>query len=583
MECLFGELISTFRNPKDNCGTTFNEIDKEFKANQNKNPLTKFMIIVDENIVKNLNPPTIGGLNASLIQDEDLGEDKFLSIPLNEKLALAVWRKPPSFARLRRVWETTQDFWENTIIGMLNKENIVGTIGPRLVITGNVDKKVGDYHAYNVELKKGIETCLVYDKNNNRYINVCNLRYLAKRLSLNDGKKDLTNEEAAGKIKDYIKKKSSLDLYEDLAQNGKPVKVTTIRQCEVTIEQHNYLPAIPILVDPEQVDPEQFMALVPADKALNVANLIRTEYEVQFSKVKNRLPLHLNIVFFNRKQPLYAALDAARRMLSRKSKHDTLWEIKSINEIDEKEKSAHLDERLASRCKRIVLKQIDNNMFNQEFESFVSYSLGDPNKKDVWHPYFFTKTKASGEEEFNKRDYHFRAPFKVKDVYEMKDLVHVNDLKVGDIIYYTPSTFDFQFLDVTTRRYELVYKDEKRLEPSESWDTRSFLLEDLVVMDKLWGVLSKLKLSQIQQLAGLIEEWHKRWQIIDYNDYTYETFIRYAFIRAYGKQWHKLSEKDQNDLINWAVCGRLFDLLELYLKILKQKPEGDVPTMKVQT
>jgi CRISPR-associated Csx11 family protein len=574
---LNGELISTFRNPKDYCGAKFSEIvqDLSQKPSKKLTNLPKYKMIAETFKRENID---IKGLAELLIQDEDLGETEFSSTPDNEKLALTVWRKPPSFARLRRVWETTQDFWINSMESKL--KDIVGTVNPRLVITGDVNTSdnLGDNHAYDVELKKGVETSFVYDKERGRFINVYNLRYLAKRLGLQGDKKDLTNEEAAQKIKDYIEveKKGSLDLYEDLAQSGKPIKVATIRQCKVTIEQHNYLPAIPILADPEQ-----FMALVPSEKALDIANHIRTEYEVQFSKVKNRLPLHLNIVFFNRKQPLYAALDAARRMLSRKSRHDTLWEIQSINEADAQEICTHSDGRLTNSCKRIVLKRIDANTLNQACEILVSYGLGDPNKKDVWHPYFFAETKASDVQEFSERDYHFSAPFSNKNGYEMKDLVHVIDLKKGDQIYYSPSTLDFQFLDITTRRYELVYEHEMRmLRSHESWATRSFLLEDLVIIDRLWKALSELTSAQIQQLAGLLEDWHERWQIRQLGDKTYEAFATYALQRAFGKR--SLSKTDQSDLISWAVSGRLFDLLELYLKILKLKPEGDKITMEAQ-
>lgn len=567
---LNGEFISTFRSPKDNCGAKFSEIVHDLSANPGEKlkNLSKYIMIAE------IYADTIQGLMGLLIKDEGLGESEFFSIPDNEKLSLAVWRKPPSFARLRRVWETTQDFWERSVESKLR--DITGTIVPRLVIAGNLSVPIGYYHSYDVELKKGVETSFVYDKKNDRFINAFNLRYLAKRLRLHGDEEELTDEKAAQKIKEFIEAKGSLDLYEDLAQNGKRTKAATISQCKVTIEQHNYLPAIPILADPEQ-----FMALVPSEKALDIANHIRTEYEVQFSKVKNRLPLHLNIVFFNRKQPLYAALDAARRMLSRKSRHDTLWEIQSINEADAQEISAHSDGRLTNRCKRIVLKRIDTNTLNQACELLVSYGIGDPGKKDVWHPYFFAETKASDAQEFSERDYHFSAPFPNKNGYEMKDQVHVIDLKKGDQIYYSPSTLDFQFLYVTTRRYELVYEHEMRmLRSHESWATRSFLLEDLVIIDRLWKALSELTSAQIQQLAGLLEDWHERWQIRQLGDKTYEAFATYALQRAFGKR--SLSKTDQSDLISWAVSGRLFDLLELYLKILKLKPEGDKITMEAQ-
>ncbi len=72
---------------------------------------------------------------------------------------------------------------------------------------------------------------------------------------------------------------------------------------EVIAEQTPYIPAITILTEPRT-----FMALVPADKALNVAEAIRAKYEQEMSKVRNRLPLTMGIVFAGRRTPLPAIL-----------------------------------------------------------------------------------------------------------------------------------------------------------------------------------------------------------------------------------------------------------------------------------
>jgi hypothetical protein len=64
--------------------------------------------------------------------------------------------------------------------------------------------------------------------------------------------------------------------------------------------------------------PDQFLALVPAAAALEIAKNIRQEYQKQFGKVQNRLPLFLGLVFFQRKISLTAVMDTARRMLASK-------------------------------------------------------------------------------------------------------------------------------------------------------------------------------------------------------------------------------------------------------------------------
>lgn len=571
-EWLNGELISTFRNPRDDCGTRFSEIGDELSGALDKEleKLAKFMMIADREVTKRV--ANIAGLSKLLVQDEDLGEGEFLAIPLSERRALAIWRKPPSFDRVRRIWESTQDFWKKSVERELR--HIIGVIGPRLVITGNLSKPAGDYRAYGAELEKGIRTNVVYDRERERFINASNLLYLAERLGLRNDKEELTYERATQEIKNLIEVKGSLTLYEDPAQTGRQVEFATITQCKVTIEQHNFLPAIPILADPVL-----FMALVPADKALNLLKHIRGEYEVQFSKVRNRLALNLNMVFFDRKQPLYAALDCARRMLARKSPYDALWEVQSTIESSTKETCDNSGRRLADHHRRVVLERTSNASLSQTCELLLSYGTGDPSKEDVWHPYFFAETKASEGQELSERNLHFRAPFPNGNSYCMKDMVHLKDLVKGDRVYYSPSTLDFEFLDITTRRYELVYENEMRLpRPMESWATRAFLLEDSAIMDRLWNVLSTLSSAQLQQLAGLLEGWRELWQVMRPGDPTYDAFAVHALQRAFDKQWVALPETDKNVLTKWAADGRLLDLLELYMKIMKLKTKGDTET-----
>ncbi|MBE0448705.1 MAG: hypothetical protein IBX64_11530 [Actinobacteria bacterium] len=450
-----------------------------------------------------------------------------------------------------------------------------------MVITGDfAPNSLGDYHAYAVPIE-GVEASFVYDKNNVRFISVSNLRYLAKRLNLQGDKVELTDEEAAQKIEEFItreftKKEKPLFLYEESAQSGKQVRAASISQCKVIIEQHNYLPAIPIITDPEL-----FMILVPADRALGLASYIRTEYEAQFSKVRNRLPLHLNIVFFNRKQPIYVALDAAHRMLDRKSRHDELWEVQSISEADAKELCAHSNGRLTSYCKCITLKRLDNRL-NKTCNIFVSYGLGDPSKMDTWHPYFFAETEASGEQVFSQRDHYFSAPLPDRDAYKMKDLVHVIDLKAGDQVYYTPSTLDFEFLDVTAKRFELAYDEESNMrlpKAHETYSTRPFLLEDLDIIQRLWELVAKdrstaLTNTQLKQITEMIETKRQDWQVAEPDNDTLRRFAEQTFQRSSGRKWNNVSAIDKEHLISWATSGRWRDLIELEMQILKRKSKA---------
>ncbi len=108
------------------------------------------------------------------------------------------------------------------------------------------------------------------------------------------------------------------------------MKVAVLSQFTARPEEHNYSPVIPLLAEPQI-----FIALVPADKAMNVVTHLRDEYEKQMSKVRNRLPLHLNLLTFNRRVPLYVAMDAVRRMLDRKTNSATQWRVAEATNFDD--------------------------------------------------------------------------------------------------------------------------------------------------------------------------------------------------------------------------------------------------------
>ena len=176
---LNGELISTFRNPKDNCGVEFYEIAQELGGNQNQElkKLSKYKSIGETHA------GTIQGLYNLLIQDEDLGEDAYSSIQTADKLALAVWRKTPSFARTHRIWETTNAFWDNVEQDL---QKTVGLGSPRLEIIGDLDPKDPfPYHAYALRIGS-TNISVVWDANKKRFITADNLEYLEQPTKLGE-------------------------------------------------------------------------------------------------------------------------------------------------------------------------------------------------------------------------------------------------------------------------------------------------------------------------------------------------------------------------------------------------------------
>lgn len=481
----------------------------------------------------------------------------------------SVKRKTPSFARLRRVWETCTRFWEESA----NAEalsSLVGVIGPRLIIQGSLSNTLSlrPYHAYEIPIKTGILMEVVWD--GQRLIVITNLQYLAKRLGAQPDHRH-TPDLAAEWLRQKIQEKKQLKLYEPDASGNEQELVCDVHDITVNLENHNYIPAIRVLSEPAQ-----FMILVPANKALEIAQHLKSEYELQFSKVKNRLPIHLNLLFFGRKQPFYAVLDAVRRMLNRNSPLDTAWVVKSVGQPAEITRHT---ERLGNQTIKLNLHRINNSQLpqlNDNLETLISYGTGVPMIEDDWYPYFFVRSLNPGIPD-EKRQLIFKATLPGKGETTM---IHIKEIKEGDEIYYAPSTFDFEFLDVTARRFELVYDEASGLRRPctyEQYSTRPFLLEDLDIMRDLWEVVAmnpvtRRSSTQLRHITELVEAKRLEWQVSLPDDDVLATFAEQVFRRSLGKLWNEISEVRRSRLVSWISSGRWRDLMELYTSVLKLSP-----------
>ncbi|MEW5705809.1 MAG: CRISPR-associated protein Csx11 [Actinomycetota bacterium] len=499
--------------------------------------------------------------------------------------------KTPSFARLRRIWETCERFWEESVEGQV--ASLVGSVGPRLIIKGDLyeseklDAKKLDsldyYRAYEIPFGS-VNMEVVWDEGKKRLIVATNLQYLAKRLGAKPDECDTLENAVQWLQRNHLKDGSDLNILEPkTSATGKPVPVGHIRNITVKAEQHNYTPAIPILTEPKQ-----FMVLVPANKALEVVQYIKAEYEVQFSRVKNRLPLHLNVVFFNRKQPLYAAIDAARRMLVRESSINTDWIVEEVGEADGQDVCNHSDGRLGNRVRKLRLmhKEGKENLvstemlqMNNKLKTFVSYSTGDPNTEDIWYPYFFIKKAGKNAKPIDRRNLYFKALLPGSGGNNEFNLVHVKEIEVGDEVCYAPSTFDFEFLDVTARRFELSYDGASGMrlpKAGESYSTRPFLLEDLDIIQRLWKLVAEdestaITTTQLRQITEAIETKRQDWQITAPDDDALYRFAEQTFQRSFDKRWNKIPVDQREQLVSWATSGRWRDIIELEMQILKKQ------------
>jgi len=445
--------------------------------------------------------------------------------------------KFPSFARIRRCWDTTRQFWLE-----VQDEEVLNIVGERLrlgIRSTNapvIRKTLGRCHTYEAEVG-GRRVGLCWDPNDGEakdrdvFWTTDNLDYFTKLLGVR-----VDNLKA--RIYGW-----RLPLYERGGYLGQDRRADVDAEgCQV-VREEVFRPFIPLMIEPAT-----FMVLVPADKALNVARAIKEKYDREMARVRDRLPLHLGLVFAPRRTPLSAVLEAGRAMLEMPTKWEK-WQI-------------------ATTGRKAVFSR-DGRVFEWEYPA----KMGDNETNDIWYPHLLVTTpRAKSELSLEAGD------FRLVD-------------NLTGTVYVRPSRFDFEFLDTTARRFEIVYETSEVSETSDvspvfrlSRSPRPFLLDDLDRLEGLWDRFGQLRLAQINQVVGAIEAsremwnagpvWHKEdnpvfWQFVA------DTLAGANWPKedSQGRdlRWHRWTEADRQKLIAAAASGELTDWAELHLQILKEK------------
>ena len=185
--------------------------------------------------------------------------------------------------------------------------------------------------------------------------------------------------------------------------------------------------------------------------------------------------------------------------------------------------------------------------------------MRDGQTEDIWYPYFYIGEKE--DEKPNGREKSFKGP----DGW----LVHASEIEDGDILRILPSTFDFEFLDSSSRRFEVYYEDEgKRRDKTKS--LRPYLLEELDEFEKIWNIVcpKKLNRSQLKKVMYLLETKREEWPVEDKENVS--VFRNYASDVFSNANWQTKPKKEDFDkIVDAAVTGKLKDIVELYIDILK--------------
>lgn len=356
--------------------------------------------------------------------------------------------KKLTFARLRRVWETTACFWKDVQNGM---NDVIPAVGVRwrLRFEPSADSREAPVftHAYQLDIPDVGRLAVACSDSQCGFITAENLERLAKR---HETTVDVLRQRIQGRdCKIYE------DRYDDEAGWTKLTEITRGKILEAREDSDHYRGTIPILADPRS-----FMMLIPASAAACAVEAIKRRYDTEMVRVRNRLAIKLGLVFAEAHSPLHAVLDAGRRMMGMETQEEP-WTLSE-----------------AVRA---------GNGWSLNFENGVTWQIpgvmADGSTADEWYPYF---SFASSDK-----------------------VVHVKDLQKGDHIKVTPSRFDFQFLDNAATRFELHYghavKDRRFPRPYllEQWDDLSRVWELLS---------ARLARSQIKALQADIGAKRRQWR-----------------------------------------------------------------------
>lgn len=393
-----------------------------------------------------------------------------------------------SFARFRRVWETTARFWRevappeetfpagekspaeekkfwagwrDSLAASLAVRNLGGEAARRRLLlrlrpSGGQGKEesFGPFHAYELEaggVKIGV-ACV--DPGEGEFVTIENVGYLARQFGAPE-KVAGDPCAAAACVQNWLNRKGEeFCLREPTAYErpGEPVVENAILQ-SISFAPDIYHPVIPVLAEPRA-----FAVLVPGKAAFNLVRGIKKKYEQEMGKVRWRLPLTLGAVFFPRHTPLQVVLDAGWRLLKVRDAADAAPEQKAkagtaknpqLHPLgyayfgDQADSFQHPQGKQWPAAVKLFV-EVEGS--GKELAWVVSTTAGDNRTFDVWYPW----VKVEGP--VQNRCLAFQDPQNPGSAW-----LHVMEIEEGDKIKFHPSTFDFVFLDHAGRRFELAY------------------------------------------------------------------------------------------------------------------------------
>jgi CRISPR-associated Csx11 family protein len=343
--------------------------------------------------------------------DKNLEERNLKNVAQDDRkkaLLFATIKKQPSGGRLRRIKEEARTFWEACQSHFLATEQAIGSqrtmrlrLWPKETLKNNLSPSL----AYDLDAA-GKKLAVFFDGKAKCLLSIDNLaRELGKDFSFEQIRKQILRGDV--RLKRTDRDGDRLDREDSIG-----------RLENVTIDPQPYIPLIPILLTPTTL---QFLA--PAVSVPGMVQHIQQQYEEHFGKVRNRLPLHIGVVVFKQRFPLYQAMNAAERMMRTLQKRsDKTWKEKTWSVVS--------NEQANSGKAMSLTLQTDRNERQVNWQ--VDVTLGGGQVPDEFYPYVQVKLNERTLEREKRKFFHARVEKR------WSNWVHVKDLKKDDMVRVTP-------------------------------------------------------------------------------------------------------------------------------------------------
>lgn len=343
---------------------------------------------------------------------------------------------------------------------------------------------------------------------------------------------------------DLRRELDGLEIIEVRGENEREKQTHGLQNCriiEVTKSSISYYPYRTLLVSPLV-----FMAMVPGNVAAPLVQNLKDEYDQRFAKVKGRLPFSLGLVFFREHTPMFAVLDAGKRI------------VRNFEKLHNQEYSFSV-RQTGPQSSTYTLHQLDGKQ--AIFPESISPDSPEM-KSDPHFPY------ALVQESLKNRSTFFST--------HPGHVIHFREVQPGDHILARPNYLDLVFLDATTRRFDLYFPANESKRPSAAshlTPTFPYYLDELEDITGLWDHLKESRISDtaLRGLETLLLSKLAEWQgagPLPWESPVWRRLVRSAVGRTFPREYHLEMEE--------AICnGLFFDTLELYLRILKVRLGGD--------